>query len=85
MTRNLREPSIQVGEQVFDTAHRVQFRQDGAPLVDRPRVESGELPFFKPRAELIERRFQVFRRVCSRGCLSGRCVEAVRAAKELSD
>lgn len=60
MAWNQREPSIQVGEQVFETAHAVQFREDRPPLIDRPRIESRELPLFKPRAELLDRRLQIF-------------------------
>ena len=45
---NSREPSIQLGHQVFETAHRVQFSEDRASLLESPRFDSCEFSLFQP-------------------------------------
>ena len=60
---NLREPSIQLGDQEFEPAHRLQFRKDRAALFKRPRFESRELSCLEPRTELSNRLSQLIRRM----------------------
>jgi hypothetical protein len=39
---------IQLGDQIFEPAHRVQFRQNCASLIDSPRIDSRELSLLQP-------------------------------------
>src|SRR6202023_1148077 len=50
--RNLCEPSIQLGDQVFEAAHRMQFGEDRAMLIESPGFDAREFSLLQPRAEL---------------------------------
>lgn len=63
-------------------SHRLQFREDRAALLDRPRFDSRELSCFEPRAELSKRLSQLVGRMGQRDSLSDSRAQALVAAKE---